>query len=78
MSAARETTDKQTQAYLPDFCDGDVFLRLLLVVELIAIAFALVSYGGGRIFVHIALISVVWRLLPSRSSQSRVWSRPSM
>ncbi len=34
-------------------------MRLLLVVELIAIVFALVSFGGGgSLFVHIALISV--------------------
>ena len=48
----------ENSTYLPDFCDGDVFLRLLLVVQLIAIMFALVSYGGGGLFVHIALISV--------------------
>jgi uncharacterized membrane protein YedE/YeeE len=48
----------ENTTYLPDFCDGDVFLRLLLVVQLIAIMFALVSYGGGGLFVHIALISV--------------------
>jgi two-component system sensor histidine kinase AlgZ len=49
----------ENSTYLPNFCDGDVFLRLLLVLELIAIAFALVSYGGGgSLFVHIALISV--------------------
>ncbi len=52
-------TGGENSSYLPDFCDGDVFLRLLLVVELIAITFALVSYGGGNLFVHIALISVV-------------------
>ncbi len=52
-------TDAKNSSYLPDFCDGDVFLRLLLVVELIAIAFALVSYSGENLFVHIALISVV-------------------
>ena len=46
------------QSYLPDFCDGEVFLRLLLVIELIAILFALVSFGSGSLFVHIALISV--------------------
>ena len=33
-------------------------MRLLLVVELIAIVFALVSFGGGSLFVHISLISV--------------------
>ncbi|MDH3764156.1 MAG: hypothetical protein OEU50_24510, partial [Gammaproteobacteria bacterium] len=48
----------ENSTYLPDFCDGDVFLRLLLVVQLIAIMFALVSFGGGSLFVHIALISV--------------------
>ncbi len=48
----------ENTTYLPDFCDGDVFLRLLLVVQLIAIMFALVSYGSGSLFVHIALISV--------------------
>jgi two-component system sensor histidine kinase AlgZ len=48
----------ENSTYLPDFCDGDVFLRLLLVVELIAIVFALVSFGGGSLFVHISLISV--------------------
>ncbi len=52
-------TGAENSSYLPDFCNGEVFLRLLLVVELIAIAFALVSYGGGNLFVHIALISVV-------------------
>ena len=49
----------KNSTYLPDFCNGDVFLRLLLVVELIAIVFALVSFGEGGLFVHIALISVV-------------------
>ena len=42
----KSITGSENTTYLPDFCDGDVFLRLLLVVELIAIMFALVSYGG--------------------------------
>ncbi len=54
----KSITGSENTTYLPDFCDGDVFLRLLLVIELIAIMFALVSYGGERMFVHIALISV--------------------
>ena len=53
------TADTEYQSYLPDFCDGDTFLRLLLVIELIAIVFALVSFASGSLFVHIALISVV-------------------
>jgi len=44
--------------YLPDFCDAEVFLRALLVIELIAIVFALVSYSSGSFFVALALISV--------------------
>ncbi len=50
--------DSSKSSYLPNFCDGEAFLRLLLVVELIAIMFALVSYGGGSMFVHISLLSV--------------------
>ncbi len=46
------------RAYLPDFCDKEVFLRALLVIELIAIVFALVSYQSGSFYVHIAIISV--------------------
>lgn len=45
--------------YLPDFCDADVFLRLVLVIELVAIVFALVSYGGGDLYIHVALLSVL-------------------
>jgi len=56
----KSITGFENTTYLPNFCNGDAFLRLLLVVELIAIVFALVSFGGGRsLFVHIALISVV-------------------
>jgi len=45
--------------YLPDFCNPDVFLRVLLVIELFAIVFALVSYESGSIYVQIALNSVL-------------------
>ena len=56
----KSITGLENTTYLPNFCNGDAFLRLLLVVELIAIVFALVSFGGGSsLFVHIALISVV-------------------
>ena len=54
----KSITGTENSTYLPDFCNGDVFLRLLLVIELIAIAFALVSFDRGGLFVHIALISV--------------------
>jgi two-component system sensor histidine kinase AlgZ len=56
----KSITGSENTTYLPNFCNGDAFLRLLLVIELIAIVFALVSYGGeGSLFVHIALISLV-------------------
>ncbi|MCP4188951.1 MAG: hypothetical protein GY763_15200 [Gammaproteobacteria bacterium] len=51
--------ESKNRGYLPDFCNTDVFLRALLVVELIAIVFALVSYQSGSFYVHIALISVL-------------------
>ena len=57
-NSENSNTGIENTSYLPDFCDGDVFLRLLLVLELIAIVFALVSFGGGSLFVHIALISL--------------------
>ena len=61
MAKISENNSSQDRAnnYLPDFCDADVFLRLILVIELMAIAFALVSYDGEQLFVHIAMISVV-------------------
>ena len=56
----KSITGPENTTYLPNFCNGDAFLRLLLVIELFAIVFALVSFDGGRsLFVHIALISVV-------------------
>ncbi len=55
----KSITGTENTTYLPNFCASDVFLRLLLVVELIAIVFALVSYGGGNLSIHIGLISMV-------------------
>jgi two-component system sensor histidine kinase AlgZ len=52
-------TGAENTTYLPDFCDGDVFLRLLLVVELIAIVFALLSFGDGNLSIHLGLVSFV-------------------
>ena len=54
----KSITGTENTTYLPNFCDGDVFLRLLLVVELIAVVFALVSFGGGSLSIHVGLISV--------------------
>jgi two-component system sensor histidine kinase AlgZ len=54
----KSITGAENTTYLPDFCNGDVFLRLLLVIELIAVVFALVSFGGGDLVIHFGLISV--------------------
>jgi len=53
----KSITGAENTTYLPDFCDGDVFLRLLLVVQLIAIVFALLSFGDGNLSIHIGLVS---------------------
>jgi two-component system sensor histidine kinase AlgZ len=44
--------------YLPNFCNADVFLRVVLVIELVAIVFALVSYDTDSLYIHVALQSV--------------------
>jgi len=62
-------------SYLPDFCDGEAFLRLLLVLELIAIMFALVSFSSGNLFVHIALISVAMLWVGLTSAACLCWVR---
>jgi len=48
----------QKSHYLPDFCNAEVFLRVLLMIELVAIVFVLVSYNNQSLYVHIALLSV--------------------
>jgi two-component system sensor histidine kinase AlgZ len=53
----KSITGAENTTYLPDFCDGDVFLRLLLVIELIAIVFALLSFGDGNLSIHVGLVS---------------------
>ena len=74
-NSEKSVSGPENTSYLPDFCDGEIFLRLLLVLELIAIAFALVSYGGGRVFVHIALISVVMLWVGLTTAALLCWLR---
>jgi two-component system sensor histidine kinase AlgZ len=56
--------------YLLNFCNITVFLRVFLVVELVAIAFALASYDSdsGDLYVHIALLSVFMQTIGLTSS----------
>ena len=49
----------ENDGYLPNFCNAYVFLRVLLVIELFAIVFALLSYRSGGLYVQIALNSVL-------------------
>ena len=58
-TAEKEPSGAANSSYLPDFCTGDAFLRLLLVIELIAIVFALVSFNRGSFTIHLGMISVV-------------------
>jgi len=47
------------ECYLPDFCNSETNLRLILVLELIAMVLALTSAGGSNnLFIHLALISL--------------------
>lgn len=57
--AQKDSPVLKIDSYLPDFCDAAVFLRVLLVIELFAIVFALVSYSSGSLYVQIALNSVL-------------------
>lgn len=58
--SAKSSAEGQNNCYLPDYCKGESILRLILVLELISIVFALGSYSGsGRLFVDIALISML-------------------
>jgi len=50
---------KVNECYLPDFCNSEVNLRLILVLELMAIVLALASSAGSAsLFIHLALISM--------------------
>ncbi len=69
-----ETSDlRDDLSYLPNFCSSEVFLRLLLVIELIAIAFALVAYEQGAFFVQLALISLVMLWIGLTSAALLCW-----
>ncbi|MCZ6667816.1 MAG: histidine kinase [Gammaproteobacteria bacterium] len=57
--AQKDSPVLKIDSYLPDFCDAAVFLRVLLVIELFAIVFALISYSSGSLYVQIALNSVL-------------------
>ncbi len=67
MSTAREASDKQTQAYLPDFCAAGTILVILLVAELVAILLTLVSFEPGRFLTELSKMSmfVLWQALLS-------------
>lgn len=61
----QESDDKQTQAYLPDFCAAGTILVILLVAELVAILLALVSYTPDTFLTELSKISmfVLWLAL---------------
>ena len=51
--------DVQNDCYLPDFCQGENILRLILVLELAAIVFSMVGYSQATgLYVDIALRSL--------------------
>lgn len=65
MAATPEATDKQAQAYLPDFCAAGTILVILLVAELVAILLTLVSFEPGTFLTELSKMSmfVLWLAL---------------
>ena len=66
-------TQRDDLSYLPNFCSSEVFLRLLLVIELIAIAFSLAAYEEGNFFVQLALLSLVMLWVGLTSAALLCW-----
>jgi len=74
----RQADDRQTQAYLPDFCAASTLLVILLVGELVAILLTLVSYQPGTFLTELSKMSmfVLWLVLPGTFvlCQVRPWA----
>ena len=65
VAGARVADDRQTQAYLPDFCAAGTVLVILLVAELVAILLTLVSFEPGSFLTELSKMSmfVLWQAL---------------
>ncbi|MDG2376344.1 MAG: histidine kinase [Woeseiaceae bacterium] len=65
MAESREAADKQTQAYLPDFCAAGTILVILIVAELVAILLTLVAFEPGAFLTELSKMSmfVLWLAL---------------
>ena len=66
MASATEVDDKQSQAYLPDFCAPGTVLVILLVSLLVAILLTLVSFEPGTFLTELSKMSmfILWLALP--------------
>ena len=62
MSAATDSSSRQTQAYLPDFCAAGTVFIVVLIAELIAIMLTLAANPEGRFFIALYRSSffVLW------------------
>ena len=78
MAATPDTDERQTQAYLPDFCAAGAILVILLVAELVAILLTVVSYEPGTFLTELSKMSmfVLWMALPGAGvlCQIRPWA----
>ena len=65
VAESREAADKQTQAYLPDFCAAGTILVILIVAELVAILLTLVAFEPGAFLTELSKMSmfVLWLAL---------------
>jgi FtsH-binding integral membrane protein len=66
LASATEVDDKQSQAYLPDFCAPGTVLVILLVALLVAILLTLVSFEPGTFLTELSKMSmfILWLALP--------------
>ena len=58
MTEIQGPDNKQTQAFLPDFCSAGVVLVILLIAELVAILLTLVSFTPGTFLTELSQISI--------------------
>ena len=75
MTAATESSDRDTQAYLPDFCAATTLFVVVLIAELVAIVLALASFetiDGFLIDLSKSSFFILWLALLSTAVLCRL------
>lgn len=76
-STSGDSTTRQTQAYLPDFCAASTIFIIVLISELVAIMLALAYHRPGQFFVDLYKTSffVMWFALLGSAVMCRLRAR---